>query len=254
MMFSFGHPRGQGKQFDLANLLAGYTEFFDKHLKHSSRKPGNVDGDQADLPEQRLVGRDDHRLRPGSSCTPTEVRYQDAAAQTILSSGDALGPQLDPIAGTGACGTTTSADQASSATYRLPTRTGSGYTMIGSPTIIADINVSGANPEDSEIAGRLFDVDSGGTQTLVSKGVYRPDANGQVVFQLGAERAGKFRPVTYAKLELPGIGLARLAGLERRVLDRRLEPRPEAADAETSGGQVLTPAAPVLPPGAVPVP
>jgi pimeloyl-ACP methyl ester carboxylesterase len=252
MLFSFGHPRGQNKQFDLANLLAAYTEFLDKHLKHTSRRPGTTTVIKQTCPNSSSSGSTItaptwKQLHPG------EVRFQDAAAQTIVSSADALGPQLDPIAGTGACGTTTSADQVGTATYRLPAATGGGYTLLGSPTVVADISVSGANPEDSEIAARLFDVDTGGTQTLVAKGAFRPDANGQVVFQLNPN-AWSFKPGHVPKLELLGQDSPTLrpsnASFSIGVsnLDLRLPTQ------EASGGPITPPAAPVYPPGSIPVP
>src|SRR3712207_8102354 len=52
---------------------------------------------------------------------------------------------------------------------------------MGSPTVIADIATTGANPQ---IVSRLWDVGPDGNQTLVARGVYRPDASGRQVFQL----------------------------------------------------------------------
>ena len=52
-----------------------------------------------------------------------------------------------------------------------PVPTG-GFTLLGSPTVVADITSPGS---DSQIAARLFDVDTGtNTQTLVARGLWRP--------------------------------------------------------------------------------
>jgi hypothetical protein len=252
MMFDFGHPRGQSKQFDLVHLLGAYTTFIDKHVKHSSRKSTGTTVIKQTCPSSSSSGAPITAAN-WKAIHPGEVRHTDAAAQTIISANDALGAQLDPIGGTGACGTTTSSDQIGTATYRLPAATGSGYTMVGSPTVIADINVTGADPEDSEIAARLFDVDSGGTQTLVARGAFRPDANGQVVFQLNPN-AWRFAAGHVPKLELLGrdVNHLRASNIPFTVgvsnLDLRLPTN------EASGAQITAPAAPVYPPGSVPVP
>ena len=84
----------------------------------------------------------------------------------------AIAAPFDPITGGGACATSSATDQADTATYRTdPVPTG-GYTLIGSPTVVADITSPGSN---SQIAARLLDVDPGtNTQTLVARGLWRP--------------------------------------------------------------------------------
>jgi hypothetical protein len=68
------------------------------------------------------------------------------------------------------------------ATYRLPAATGSGFTLLGSPTVAAKMSLSGSFPE---LAERLWDVDPAtNTETLVARGLYRPTASGLQVFQL----------------------------------------------------------------------
>ena len=90
------------------------------------------------------------------------------------------------------------------ATYRLPAATGGGYTLLGSPTVIAALNVTGAFPE---IAERLWDVNPAtNTETLVARGIYRVDSakpNGLQVFQLHPG-AWHFAAGDIPKLELLG--------------------------------------------------
>ena len=126
-----------------------------------------------------------------------EVDYSSAPAQTISSAGgnEQVASTFDTIlsaAPSGAAGTDTACVTASAtpegqgvATYRLPAATGAGYTLLGSPTVTADLQATGDYPY---IAERLLDVDpSTNTETLVARGVYRISAstpNGVQTFQL----------------------------------------------------------------------
>jgi hypothetical protein len=109
------------------------------------------------------------------------------------------------VAGGGnACATTAAADQDGTATYRLPRARKGGYTLLGAPTIVARLKVSG-DPVAAQIAGRLWDVAPGGaTQTLVARGEYRPRAAAKgEVWQLHAN-GWKFKRGHTPKLELLG--------------------------------------------------
>ena len=112
----------------------------------------------------------------------------------------AVGRAFDPIAGDGACATTSAADEPGTASYRLPAATGDGYTLLGAPTVIADLRLTGTFPQ---LAARLLDVAPDGTQTLVARGLYRPTADGRQVFQLHPG-AWRFAAGHVARLELLG--------------------------------------------------
>ncbi len=98
------------------------------------------------------------------------------------------------------CTTTSSADNASAATYRTAPATGP-YTLAGSPTIVATLTTTGAN---DMVAARLYDVD-GATQRLIARGVQRPLGVGggptRQVFQLHPQ-AWTVQPGHVLKLEL----------------------------------------------------
>jgi hypothetical protein len=117
---------------------------------------------------------------------PGEVRFRDAASKRVSSLGDpATGLLTDPVANiaTGSCVSTDANDAPASATYRLPPATGSGYTVLGSPTVVAKIAASGPA---AQLDARLWDVAPDGRQTLMARVAYRPrldDARRQV-FQL----------------------------------------------------------------------
>jgi fermentation-respiration switch protein FrsA (DUF1100 family) len=137
---------------------------------------------------------------------PGEVRYRATGPQTILSSaGDpSISAAIDPIgaaaSGKNDCVTTPSTDESGTANWRLPVVNGHGYTLLGSPTVIADLKIRGSYPE---LAARLWDVAPDGEQTLVARGLYRLAGSGRVVFQLHAN-AWHFATGHVAKLQLLG--------------------------------------------------
>jgi dienelactone hydrolase len=184
------------------------------------------------------------------------VRFLDSGSKTISASGGdhTVDNTFDPVqggAGGNACQTAPGADINGVATYRLPAAAGSGYTLLGSPTVVATI----ANPAaNSEIAARLLDVDPNGTETLVARQLYRPQiGTSRQVFELHPS-GHLFAPGHVAKLEL----LAKDAGggslnsygrpangqgdITVSNLDLRL---PVTDDPGAAGGQVA--AAPPLP-------
>jgi hypothetical protein len=135
------------------------------------------------------------------------VDYTGGAHQTILSGAGnpAISATIDPWSGAGACAAVSSADQGNGvATYRLPAATRNGYTLLGSPNVIATLKVGGQFPF---IAERLWDVNpAAGTETLVARGIYRLDprhGSGVQVFQLHPG-AWHFAAGHVPKLELLG--------------------------------------------------
>jgi hypothetical protein len=134
--------------------------------------------------------------------TPGEVRFRARGTTSFTSAaGDPeVARAIDPVAGDGACARTDAADEAGTANWRLPAATGDGYTLLGAPTVIADITTTGTFPV---VAARLWDVAPDGTQSLVARGIYRPDEQGRQVFQLHAN-GWRFAPGHVAKLQLLG--------------------------------------------------
>ncbi len=134
----------------------------------------------------RSASRARRRRRSRPRCRPTST----------------VGQAFDPISGGGACATASATDQAGAATYRLDPAPAGGFTLMGSPTIVADIASAGST---SQIAARLLDVDTvSGMETLVARGLYRPEINAtatQQVFQLHPN-GWKFAEGHVAKLEL----------------------------------------------------
>jgi hypothetical protein len=137
-------------------------------------------------------------------------------------------------------------DDPTAATYRFPAATGEGYTLMGSPTIIAHFAVSGV--EYAQVNGRLWDVAPDGTQALVSHAVYRPrsDDSARQAFQLHPN-GWEFAPGHAPKLELVGRSVpssqASAGPFSVRIYALALRlPVRERPD----GATILEPAAPVL--------
>jgi dienelactone hydrolase len=184
----FGHQRSQNKPADLALLASHIQAMFDHYVKGTAPQPPlGATASIETCPSSKPSGGP-FSASSWTALHPGEVDYTAKSTQTVNSgAGDpTISKTIDPIAGGGACATVSSADQGSGvATYRLPTVTGNGYTLLGSATVIANLSVTGTF---AYIAARLWDVNSATkTQTLVARGLYRIDSNkpdGLQVFQL----------------------------------------------------------------------
>jgi predicted acyl esterase len=202
----YGHMRGQNKPADIAVLHARQDTWFDHYLKGTGSAPStDVEALTTTCPSSAPSGGP-YFGTTWASLAPGEIRTSSAAAQTIVpAAGDpSRGQAYDPITGPGACATASGSDQPGAATYSLPAAPAGGYTLLGSPTIVADINSPGPT---SQIAARLLDYDPGsGNATLVARGLYRPEVNvgsdpTKQVFQLHPD-AYRFASGHIAKLEL----------------------------------------------------
>ncbi|HEY1592501.1 MAG TPA: CocE/NonD family hydrolase [Solirubrobacteraceae bacterium] len=181
----FGHMRANNKPADVALLSARIRQFFDHYLKHTGATPAsNVTAKIETCPKNAPSGPT-FSASTWAGLHPGEVDFGSPRSQTVTSGAGnpAIAEQIDPVSGPGACATVSAADQgAGVASYRLPAATGSGFTLLGSPTVIAKMSLSGSFPA---LAERLWDVDpSTNTETLVARGLYRPAASGQQVFEL----------------------------------------------------------------------
>jgi predicted acyl esterase len=244
-----GHARSQNKPADAEVFQARQDAWFDHYLKGLGAAPQSsatalttACGAASEGPYAAATWKD---LAPG------EIRFESAAAQTIApGAGDpSIGQSFDPIAGGGACATASAADQIGVATYRLPAVPVAGFTLIGSPTIIADIASPGPQ---SELAARLLDVSPGGTEALVARGLLRPGSGGtDVVFQLHPQ-AYRFAAGHVPKLELlpSDAPYARASNAQAPItvsgLELRLPVREQPGSLE---GSVQPPAPKVVPPG-----
>jgi hypothetical protein len=245
----FGHSRAS-LGFTGTAVIDLVTKFFDRHLHGNGDALPKFDvttqGCNGAAVEGPFIATDWDALHPA------EVRYKAKGEQRFDGAGGKPENAVatDPLqVALGPCRTVAADDDPGAATYRLPAATGDGYTLLGSPTVIADFATSGPN---AQIVGRLWNVAPSGMQTLVAQAVYRPrtDNRGPQVFQLHPN-AWRFAGGHVPKLELLGqsAGYVRpsngtftvtVSGLELRL------PVHEAA----AGRLLVTPAPALAPPDA----
>jgi predicted acyl esterase len=243
-----GHMRSQNKQADEEAFEVRQNAWFDHYLKEEGSEPKS----SVEILTTTCSGPSQGPYKADSwkNLAPGEVRFHSAAPQTIVpGSGDpSIGQSFDPIAGPGACATASGADQAGTATYRLPAAPAAGFTLAGSPTILAKIEAPGGQ---SEIAARLLDVSPTNKETLVARGLLRPgEGEEEMVFQLHPQ-AYRFAAGEVPKLELlpSDAPYARPSNLQAPIAVSNLELRLPVLQKPGSVEGVEPPETPVLPPG-----
>ena len=141
------------------------------------------------------------KLHPGA------VTFGSAAVQRFTSVGGnpTVAVEFDPIKedeleeGGNVCKEVAGETEPDTANY---TTASPGFTMLGQPTVTADVKTTGIF---GEIAARLWDVQPGGEQRLISRGVYRltEGQSGKITFQLHGNGYA-FPACDTIKLELLG--------------------------------------------------
>jgi fermentation-respiration switch protein FrsA (DUF1100 family) len=198
-----GHSRGSNKPTVNQAFNQQGTAFFDHYLRGVDGGPaaGSVTAYTQTCPAGEPDG--------GPYTAPTyaglhtgTLSFGSAATQVVTAGGDpTTSAQLDPIGGTtDACKVVSPAPALGTATYSYTT--GSGFTMLGLPTVTATIQTVG---DFGELDSMLFDVAPDGSERLVTRGSYRltDGQSGQVAFQLHGNGYA-FAPGHTAKLVLLG--------------------------------------------------
>jgi predicted acyl esterase len=234
-----GHARSQNKAEDEALFLQRENAWFDHYLKGAGPEPSS----SAEALTTVCGGPSEGPYKAGNwhDLATSEVELDGAAPQTILpgAGNPAIGQAFDPIAGSGACATAPGADQAGVANYRLPVPA-SGFTLLGSPTITADLTTTN---EDSELAARLLDVLPNGEGRLVARGLLRPGSGGKgVVFQLHPQ-GYRFAGGDTVKLELlpSDEPYARPSNLQGTITVSNLQLRLPVLEQPSSLGELAQP-------------
>src|SRR3954471_21336488 len=141
----FGHnPRaGAVSAPDRAALTAAENAWLNYYGKGVGSEPADARGGVDILTSKCPVSSAGvHYHAPTwAQLAPGEVRLDSAAPQTVTAPGTA---PSNAFTSGDVCTTTTSADNASAATYKVPAAT-RAYTLVGSPTVIANLAVGGAN-------------------------------------------------------------------------------------------------------------
>jgi predicted acyl esterase len=247
-----GHARSQNKPADQAQFRTRRDAWFDHYLKGAGPAPQS----RAEALTTTCGGPSEGPYKADSwhELSPGEIRIGEAAEKTVLpGAGDpTIGVAFDPIATADACATASGADQPGAASYRLAVPS-PGFTLLGSPTVIADLGSSGS---DSQLAARLLDVGADGKERLVARGLLRPGSGGaDVVFQLHPQ-GYRFAGGHTVKLELlpSDAPYARPSNLQAPITVSNLELRlPVLEQPGALGGLVQSPAPPgraVKPPAA----
>lgn len=202
-----GHQRANSKAADLTLMRTRIQAFFAHYVKGTGPQPPmGVTALTQTCPVSAASGGP-YTAATWAALHPGVVNFSSQPIRTILSTGGdpVVSKAFDPVYGGRSCTTVSAADEGSGvATYRLPAPTGSGYTLLGSPMVTADLQVTG---EYAYIAARLLDVDPAtNTEILVSRGAYRLDPkapNGRQTFQISAN-AYHFAAGHVPQLELLG--------------------------------------------------
>jgi predicted acyl esterase len=254
-----GHSRSQNKEPDEAAFNERLEAWFAHYLKGEGASPSSSVEALTTTCPKAAPSEGPFRAAGWAGLQPGEIRLQTASSQTITHGTNAEEEQptassatFDPIVGAGTpCVELPEAAVASkhAVDYSLGAAPAGGFTLMGSPTIIADVESPSPN---SEIAARLLDVSPEGNERLVARGLYRPDGGSQeMVFQLHPQ-AYHFAAGHVAKLELlpSDFPYGRFSNLQTNVTVSNLELRLPVNDAPGSlGGIVQSPAAKVVPAG-----
>ncbi|HTT94993.1 MAG TPA: CocE/NonD family hydrolase [Solirubrobacterales bacterium] len=256
----YGHARSQNKEADVALFNERLEAWFAHYLKGEGAAPSSsVEALTTTCPASQ-PSEGPFKAADWAGLSPGEIRLHSSAAQTIqhgtvaeekvpTESSAVFDPIVGPEAGKTVCSAVSAADNPRAANYRLAPAPAGGYTLMGSPTIVAQIESPSPN---SEIAARLVDESPEGTETLIARGLYRPVGGSQeIVFQLHPQ-GYRFAAGHVAKLELlpSDFPYGRFSNLQTNVTVDSLELRlPVMNQPGSLGGLVQTPQAKVVPAG-----
>ncbi|HEV2857821.1 MAG TPA: CocE/NonD family hydrolase [Solirubrobacterales bacterium] len=245
-----GHARSQNKAADEALFLQRENAWFDHYLKGEGTAPSSsVEALTTTCPKES-ASEGPYKAADWQALSPGEIQLDGTAAQTIVpgAGNPDIGKTFDPIAEGDACATAPGADQPGVANYRLQAPA-AGFTLLGSPTIVADITTTNV---DSELAARLLDVLPNGEERLVARGLLRPGNGGTgVVFQLHPQ-GYRFAGGDTAKLELlpSDAPYARPSNMQTPITVSNLRLRlPVLEQPGSLGGVVQIPSDPTVGPG-----
>jgi pimeloyl-ACP methyl ester carboxylesterase len=199
-----GHSRGSNKAATNQYFLNQAAGFFRARLFKSGTPPapGAVNAFTQTCPfsvpdDGPFKANSWHQIHDGN------LVFGANAPQTFTSAGgnSNVAREFDPIAGTSdACKTIAITNEPNDAVYRRQVST--PFTMLGRPTVRADIQTTG---QFGEIAARLWDLMPNGQQRLIDRGVYalRNNQSGRITFQLHGN-GYRFAPGHTIALQLLG--------------------------------------------------
>jgi len=177
----FGHPRSQNQKTGTTDALrAEENAWFDFYIKGVGTEPASGATAYTQTCPGNAPAAGPFTAGNWASIAPGEIRYRSDDQQTIAPDSNTAAA-FNPV-GNNACTTTTAADRPGDASYELDPAPAGGYTLLGAVTVIAQYGVS---TDTSQVAARLLDVAPDGTETLVNRGLWRPQGgDNKEVFQL----------------------------------------------------------------------
>jgi Acetyl xylan esterase (AXE1) len=233
---------------DLAKLAAAQNKWFKFFVRGEGSEPSEAQGGATAITStcpQTAGGAGAEFDAPNwASLSPGEINLKGAAEQTIAS--PATAPSNAFTSGT-VCTTAANTPNASAATYTVSPAPASGFTILGSSTVIGEFSTPGAN---DQVIARLYDENvTAKTEQLIGRAMLRPLNPGggftQQQFQLHPQ-AWKVEAGHVVKLELltADSTYARNSSSPHSVQVKNLELRVPTADAPGSAeGLVQAPLA-----------
>ena len=199
---AFGHFRA-GTGTGTERVTERLNEFFDFHLKGIGSPIPPIEVYTQDCGGSPEVGPKTADDWDGFHRGDVVFLFNDPSSFNE-DADPSVGEAVGPVGGEGSCRTIPVLDDPAAATYYGDVVSDPGYTMLGAPTVIADLRVVGG--EFAQVAARLWDVDTEGNQHFITHSVYRPrkDNAGPQVFQL-APNGWVFAAGHRPKLELVGM-------------------------------------------------
>lgn len=183
MLADFGHQRAQNKtpeQVAWASLQLGWINW---HLLHKAPRQNNEVTVWTEACPASAPSTGPFKVKDWSSLTAGEIVVAGGRTDQVIKpwGGSRDVAAAFGVLGPGACANPDGAKEPGTANYESSPAPAAGFTMLGSPTVIANLQGAGS---DSTIAARLVDVAPDGTKQLVARQLYRADGNGYQVFQL----------------------------------------------------------------------
>jgi hypothetical protein len=195
-----GHQRAQNKGADLIAMSNLQDQWINYYLKGTGTKPPNDVVAYTEVCPNSTASAGPFTADDWASIAPGEVTVEGGKDDQVIEpdGGTASVASAFGVVASTPCANPSADKEPGTANYESDPAPAGGFTVLGSPTVVADFEGAGT---ESEIAARLVDVAPDGTKQLVARQLYRPGASGYQVFQLHPG-AWKFEQGHIARLEL----------------------------------------------------
>ena len=176
----FGHMRGANKSNDAAILNNRIDSWFRYYLKGKGSRPAQGAEALTQTCPHSAPSDGPYSAKSWAEMAPGEVRLSDGSTK-VIAPDSSSGGHFNPVSEGDPCTTAPDDVPAGAAAYSFDPAPAGGYTMMGAATVVAKFQL--ASPT-SQVAARLLDVAPDGTETLVDRGLWRPDPSGDAVKQV----------------------------------------------------------------------